>query len=96
MLEKGVAPDAMTYTSLLKGLCQEKKLEAALEVFNKSIDQDTLLAQSLLSTFILYLCKEGHFLASSRLLCGLTNGMGHSESNVLFLKCLVDVTGNMF
>ncbi|KAA8548252.1 hypothetical protein F0562_004487 [Nyssa sinensis] len=90
MLEKGVPPDAMTYTSLLKGLCQQKRLEAALEVFNKSFEQDALLAQTLLSTFILYLCKEGHFLAASRLLCGFTNDMGHSDSHVLFLKCLVD------
>ncbi|KAM7477412.1 hypothetical protein LguiA_025625 [Lonicera macranthoides] len=68
MLEKGVAPDTTTYESLLGGLCQEKKLETALQVFKKSSGQDPMLAQSILSTFILNLCKEGHFVAASMLL----------------------------
>lgn len=59
MLEKGVNPDATTYTSLLEGLCQEKKFESAFEVFKKSVEQDVMLAQAILNTFILYICKEG-------------------------------------
>ncbi|EXC33394.1 hypothetical protein L484_010804 [Morus notabilis] len=34
MLAKGVAPDSTTYTSLLQGLCQETKHEAAFDVLN--------------------------------------------------------------
>lgn len=59
MLEKGMAPDATTYASLLKGLCQDTKFDAAIEIFNKSINQDLVLAQSILSTFILNLCTKG-------------------------------------
>lgn len=59
MLEKGVNPDAATYTSLLEGLCREKKFESAFEVFKKSLAQDKMLAQSILNTFIIYICKEG-------------------------------------
>lgn len=59
MLEKGVAPDTTTYESLLEGLCEEKKLETALKVFKKASGQDPMLAQTILGTFILNLCKEG-------------------------------------
>lgn len=59
MLGKRVEPDIAIYTSLLQGLCQEAQLEAAFEVFSKSIEQDANLAGTLLSTFILCLCKSG-------------------------------------
>ncbi|KAE8021300.1 hypothetical protein FH972_007204 [Carpinus fangiana] len=90
MLEKGVLPDGTTYTSLLGGLSQEKKLEAAIEVFNKSVKQDVVLAQTILSTFILFLCRGGHFEAASKLLCDLTCDIGHPDSHVILLKCLAD------
>ncbi|XP_059450742.1 pentatricopeptide repeat-containing protein At5g14080 [Corylus avellana] len=90
MLEKGVLPDGTTYTSLLGGLSQEKKLEAAFEVFNKSVKQDVVLAQTILSTFILFLCRGGQFVAASKLLCDLTCDIGHSNSHVILLKCLAD------
>ncbi|XP_059598829.1 pentatricopeptide repeat-containing protein At5g14080 isoform X2 [Vitis vinifera] len=92
MLEKGVNPDATTYTSLLEGLCQEKKFESAFEVFKKSVEQDVMLAQTILNTFILYICKEGNFLFASKLLCGLTYDVGHSDSHVIFLKYLADAS----
>lgn len=59
MLGKGLEPDQLTYKTLLQGLCQAKNLEMALEVFNKSVEQDVKLANTLLSTFVLCLCKEG-------------------------------------
>lgn len=59
MLEKGLVPDTMTYTFLLEGLCKEKRVKDALEVFDKSVNQDAMLARNLLTTFVLYLCKEG-------------------------------------
>lgn len=68
MLEKGLAPDATTYTSLLKGLSEETKLEAAIKVLNKSVKQDLMLARTVLSTYILYLCKEGVFFIQSNIL----------------------------
>lgn len=61
MLGKKVEPDITIYTSLLQGLCQESQLEAAFEVFSKSVEQDVNLAGTLLSTFILCLCKAGKF-----------------------------------
>lgn len=61
MLDKGVAPDAATYSSLLEGLCQEKKLDDAFEVIKESVKQDIVLARTVLSAYILYLCKEGIF-----------------------------------
>ncbi|KAJ4729495.1 Pentatricopeptide repeat-containing protein [Melia azedarach] len=90
MLEKGVAPDVTTYTSLLEGLCQETKLEAAFELFNKSVNQDVMLAHSILSTFILSLCRKGHFLVAAKLLRGLATDIGHSDAHVILLKCLAD------
>ncbi|XVF13886.1 hypothetical protein REPUB_Repub09cG0007800 [Reevesia pubescens] len=90
MAEKGVAPDATTYTSLLEGLCQESNFESALEIFNKSVQQDVMLAQSILSTFIIHLCRKGQFVVASKLLCGLTSDITHSDAHVVMLKCLAD------
>ncbi|XP_058185986.1 pentatricopeptide repeat-containing protein At5g14080 [Rhododendron vialii] len=90
MLEKGLVPNAMTYTFLLEGLCKEKRVKDALEVFDKSVKQDAMLAQNLLTTFVLYLCKEGHFHAASRLLCGIISDVGQSDSHVILLKCLLE------
>lgn len=90
MLEKGVAPDATTYTSLLEGLCQETNLQAAFEVFNKSVNHDVMLARSILSTFMISLCRRGHFLVATKLLHGLSSDLGHSDSHVILLKSLAD------
>ncbi|XP_059669952.1 pentatricopeptide repeat-containing protein At5g14080 [Cornus florida] len=90
MLDKRVAPDALTYTSLLEGLCQEKMLDDAFDIFNRSIEQDARLAQTILRTFVLSLCKEGCFRATSRFLCDLSNEIGQSDSHLLLVKCLVD------
>jgi pentatricopeptide repeat protein len=59
MLQKGVAPDGATYTSVITMLCQENKYEQAEEIFNKSVVQDPELASSVLTVFILALCKQG-------------------------------------
>ncbi|XP_022880198.1 pentatricopeptide repeat-containing protein At5g14080 isoform X2 [Olea europaea var. sylvestris] len=59
MMEKGLRPDATTYISLLEGFCQAKNLEMALKVFNQSVEHDLMLANNILSTFTLCLCKEG-------------------------------------
>lgn len=61
MLGREVTPDVMTYTSLLEGLCQETKLQPALEVFDKCVEQDLMIAQTVLGTFILSLCEAGRF-----------------------------------
>lgn len=61
MLGREVTPDVMTYTYLLEGLCQETKLQPALEVFDKCVEQDLMIAQTVLGTFILSLCKAGRF-----------------------------------
>ncbi|KAL5793430.1 hypothetical protein ACOSP7_002024 [Xanthoceras sorbifolium] len=90
MLEKGVAPDAITYNSLLEGLCQETKLQDAFEVFDKSVNHDAKLAHSILSTFILSLCRKGHFFAAAKLLRGLASDIVHSDSHVILLKCLAN------
>ncbi|GAV64249.1 PPR domain-containing protein/PPR_2 domain-containing protein [Cephalotus follicularis] len=90
MLEKRVVPDATTYISLLEGLCQEDKSEVAFEVFNKSLEQDVMLAQSILSTFVLCLCRKGHFLVASKLLCGLSYDIGHADTHSTLLKFLAD------
>ncbi|XP_050383924.1 pentatricopeptide repeat-containing protein At5g14080 isoform X2 [Argentina anserina] len=90
MLGREVTPDAMTYTTLLEGLCQEAKLQAALEVFDKCVEQDLMLAQTVLSTFILYLCKAGLYSAASSLLCRLSFNVTLSDSHVVLLKSLAD------
>lgn len=90
MLDKGVAPDDMTYTSLFVGLCKDTKVEAGFEVFNKAVEQDPVLAQSILSTFVLHLCGNGHFLAASKLLSSLAADIVSSRSHVVLLKCLAD------
>ncbi|KAK2968768.1 hypothetical protein RJ640_028161 [Escallonia rubra] len=90
MLEKGVAPDSTTYSSLLEGLCQENEIKTAFQVFQKSVELDRVLAQRLLGTFTLYLCKEGHFLAASSLLCDRTWNTGDMNSHVILLKYLAD------
>ncbi|KAK6150778.1 hypothetical protein DH2020_015710 [Rehmannia glutinosa] len=59
MFDKGLEPNELTYKSLLQGLCQAKNVDMALEVFNKSIEQDVTLANSLLSTFLVCLCRKG-------------------------------------
>ncbi|XP_021911206.1 pentatricopeptide repeat-containing protein At5g14080, partial [Carica papaya] len=90
MLDKGVAPDNMTYSSLFVGLCKETKVEAGFEVFNKAIEQDPVLAQSISSTFVLQLCRNGHFLSASKLLYNLPADIVSSHSHVILLKCLAD------
>ncbi|XP_038884953.1 pentatricopeptide repeat-containing protein At5g14080 [Benincasa hispida] len=90
MLGKSVEPDITIYMSLLQGLCQHSQLEAAFEVFSKSVEQDVNLAGTLLSTFILCLCKAGHFLAASKLLCGLSSDIAHPVTHVTLLKGFAD------
>ncbi|KAK3036421.1 hypothetical protein RJ639_030020 [Escallonia herrerae] len=80
MLEKGVAPDSTTYSPLLEGLCQENEIKTAFQVFQKSVEQDRMLAQRLL----------GHFLAASSLLCDRTWNTGDMDSHVILLKHLAD------
>ncbi|XP_024031807.1 pentatricopeptide repeat-containing protein At5g14080 [Morus notabilis] len=92
MLAKGVAPDSTTYTSLLQGLCQETKHEAAFDVLNICVKQDSVLARTVLNTYILYLCKEGLFLAASEFLRRLNYGFAHSEFHVILLKFLANAS----
>ncbi|KAL2505427.1 Pentatricopeptide repeat-containing protein [Abeliophyllum distichum] len=90
MMEKGLGPDATTYISLLEGFCQAKNLEMALKVYNQSVQQDVMLANTILSTFNLCLCKEGFFLAASKLLRDRTSDIGYIESHMTLLKYLAD------
>ncbi|XP_042510273.1 pentatricopeptide repeat-containing protein At5g14080 isoform X1 [Macadamia integrifolia] len=90
MLGKGVSPDATTYTSVLEGLCREAKAEAACETFNKCVDQDALLARTILSRLVLSLCKGGHFVAASRVVRRIGPHPEISNSHVILLRCLVD------
>lgn len=69
MLVKGLQPDESIYKSLLQGLCRAKNLELALEIFNKAVKQDRELATTLLSSFVLCLCKEGDLLLCYLLHC---------------------------
>ncbi|KAL0343217.1 UNVERIFIED_CONTAM: Pentatricopeptide repeat-containing protein [Sesamum angustifolium] len=94
MFGKGLEPDESIYKSLLQGHCQEKNLEMALHIFQKSVEQDATLANTLLSSFLLFLCKEGFLDAASKLLCELTCDIGCPKSHVTFLKYLAD-TGEL-
>ncbi|KAL5979265.1 hypothetical protein ACLOJK_019163 [Asimina triloba] len=40
----------MTYTSLIKGFCREGMMDSAYDVFNTSLEQDDVLAESTLNT----------------------------------------------
>lgn len=59
MLEKGIKPNETIYKSLLGGLCQAKDLDTAIKVFNKCVEQDEILGQTIFGPFILCLCREG-------------------------------------
>ncbi|GAB4848655.1 hypothetical protein Ancab_003366 [Ancistrocladus abbreviatus] len=90
MCQKKVMPDIVTYRSLLEGLCQDAKIKVAIQVFDKAVEQDIKLAQTVLTPFVLFLCKGGHYLSASKLLCCLAAGMSHSEPHLILLKCLTD------
>ncbi|GMH15046.1 hypothetical protein Nepgr_016887 [Nepenthes gracilis] len=90
MFEKRVTPDATTYTSLLEGLCHDSKIDAAIQIFHKAIHLDKTLEQTILSPFVLYLCKGGHFLSASKLLSSLGGNADYTEAHVVLLKCLTD------
>ncbi|XP_075106681.1 pentatricopeptide repeat-containing protein At5g14080-like [Nicotiana tabacum] len=90
MTEKGVVPEAITYNSVLKGLCQAKNLKMALEIFNRCAMQDPTIARSVLCTFILSLCKEGHLLPAMELLRGQSSDIAFLDSHLIFLKFLAD------
>ena len=49
MMGKGIIPDNINYKMLIRVLCREKNVEGAIEIFNKSVEQDVLLAKSTLS-----------------------------------------------
>ncbi|KAK7352305.1 hypothetical protein VNO80_17725 [Phaseolus coccineus] len=49
MLDKGTEPDVTSYTFLLEGLCQEDKIEAPFELYNKYVEQDIIHARDILS-----------------------------------------------
>lgn len=36
------------------------------------------------------MCRAGQFLVASKVLCGLTYDIGHSDSHMVLLKCLAD------
>lgn len=90
MVNKGVVPDATTYTALLEGLCDEPKLETAFEIFKTAAEQDLMLAQSILSTFVLHICKKGHFRVASDFLHGMNSDIRNVDSHVVLLKYLAD------
>ncbi|XP_027151320.1 pentatricopeptide repeat-containing protein At5g14080 isoform X1 [Coffea eugenioides] len=90
MFEKGVAPDVTIYTTLLGGLCRAKHLDTAVRVFNKSAEQDMKLGQTTLIAFILFLCKEGLYVPTSKLLTSCICGIENLEAHMTFLKFLAD------
>ncbi|KAH0969103.1 hypothetical protein GBA52_029023 [Prunus armeniaca] len=64
MFASGCRGNLKTYNILIRkfsesgsGLCQETKLQAAFDVFHKSVEQDFMLAQNVLGTFTRSLCK---------------------------------------
>ncbi|XP_047092678.1 pentatricopeptide repeat-containing protein At5g14080-like isoform X2 [Lolium rigidum] len=90
MLQKGVAPDGATYTSVITMLCQENKYEQAEEIFNKSVVQDSKLASSVLTVLILALCKQGSFKAALSVMFSVPSNIETSNSHVILLKFLTD------
>ncbi|KAL1812205.1 hypothetical protein ACET3Z_022270 [Daucus carota] len=90
MLDKGVKPDNTTYISLLEGLCAEKEIKKALEVFIESINRDETLAWNVLNSFVLFLCKEGYFSDACELLRGRYNDVKHANTHAMMLKCMAD------
>nr|GEV50625.1 RNA-directed DNA polymerase, eukaryota, nucleotide-binding alpha-beta plait domain protein [Tanacetum cinerariifolium] len=85
MLQWGVEPDGNTYIILLKGFCQDKELEAALEVFKKCFERAEYIRK-----IIIYLCKEGHFTTASDLVLNCTSTIKNLVSNMILQKYLVD------
>ncbi|KAL1530966.1 pentatricopeptide repeat-containing protein isoform X2 [Salvia divinorum] len=89
MILKGLEPDEPTYKSLIQGICRAKNVELALEIFNKTVEQDEGLAKAL-HTFVLCLCKEGFLLPVSKLVRELTCRIGCADSYLTFLRYLAD------
>ncbi|GAB2284163.1 hypothetical protein Dimus_018630 [Dionaea muscipula] len=90
MLEKRVIPDENTFTPLLDGLCNDAKIDIAMQIFHKAANQDKVLAGMILTPFVLSLCKGGRFLSASKLLCGLLGVLSQSEPHVMLLKCMAE------
>ncbi|KAL9229411.1 hypothetical protein vseg_004879 [Gypsophila vaccaria] len=87
MLQKGITPTASTYISLVEGLCHDSKFDDAIQVFYKAADQDGTIARTVVPRLVLLLCKAGHFMSASQLLCGNCH-LGQKESHVILLKYL--------
>uniref|UniRef100_A0A7N0ZZA6 Pentatricopeptide repeat-containing protein n=1 Tax=Kalanchoe fedtschenkoi TaxID=63787 RepID=A0A7N0ZZA6_KALFE len=87
---RNVAPDITTYSALLTGLCQLKNIDMAIDIFRKSVEQDMLIAETILRTFIQGLCKEGFLLAASKFLLSLKDSLNNWDSHVTLLRYLAD------
>ncbi|VAI82426.1 unnamed protein product [Triticum turgidum subsp. durum] len=59
MLKKGVIPDAITYSSLIRGLCEEKRLSDACELFEKMLQLGLHPDEFTYTILIDGHCKEG-------------------------------------
>ncbi|GAB2254427.1 hypothetical protein Droror1_Dr00022236 [Drosera rotundifolia] len=90
MLMKRVLPDANTVTPLLEGFCNDADIDTAIQIFYKATENDKLLAQRILTPFVLSLCKGGHFLTASKLLCDLLGSPSNLDPHVILLKCIAE------
>ncbi|XVF16162.1 hypothetical protein REPUB_Repub10bG0007800 [Reevesia pubescens] len=91
MFASGCPGNLNTYNILIGKLSQIGEVEEALRLFQHMAEKrDVMLAQSILSTFVIHLCIKGQFLVASKLLCDLTSDIKDSDSHVVLLKCLAD------
>ncbi|KAK9669881.1 hypothetical protein RND81_13G160900 [Saponaria officinalis] len=87
MLQKAIVPNASTYISLVEGLCRDSKFEDAIKIFYKAADQDETIARTVVPRLVRLLCKAGHFVSASQLLCCNCH-LGQKESHVILIKYL--------
>jgi len=68
--EEAVAPDLITYSTLIKGMCKAKRIKKAIELYEemkkKGMELDEILFNSLLDGFVN--CEENNFVESEKVI----------------------------
>jgi pentatricopeptide repeat protein len=58
MLEKGLVPNAVTYTTFICTLCKEGRTQKALQLLKKNMAEDGLILTCIISIQIHGYCKK--------------------------------------
>ncbi|CAB4290421.1 unnamed protein product [Prunus armeniaca] len=59
MMDKGVSPDAVTYSSLIQGVCQQRRLGESCDLFQEMLSMGVPPDEFTYTTLINAYCVEG-------------------------------------